>query len=51
MSGKSVRAVLVALLLALVIAMNVQSVTKTNPLTNQQPTPAILVEEHGTTGS
>jgi hypothetical protein len=51
MSGKSVRAVIAALLLALVIALNVQSATKTNPLHSQEPTPAVLVEEHSTTGS
>jgi hypothetical protein len=49
MSGKSVRAVIAALLLALVIALNVQSTI--NPLPSRQPTPAIMVEEHGTTGS
>jgi hypothetical protein len=51
MSGKSVRAAIAALLLALVIALNVQSAAKTNLLSNQQPTPAIMVEEFGTTGS
>lgn len=49
MSGKSVRAVIAALLLVLVIALSVHSVIA--PLHSQQPTPAILVEEYGTTGS
>lgn len=49
MSGKSVRVVIAALLLVLVIALSVHSVTAS--WHSQQPTPAILVEEYGTTGS
>lgn len=49
MSGKLVRAAIAALLLALVIAWNVQSTA--TPLPGRQPTPAIMVEEYGTTGS
>ena len=49
MSGKSIRAAIAALLLVLVIALSVQWVRY--PLLHQEPTPAILAEEHGTTGS
>jgi hypothetical protein len=49
MSGKSIRAAIAALLLALVIALNIQSTTI--PVPDHRPSPAIMVEEHGTTGS
>jgi hypothetical protein len=49
MSGRSVRAAIAVLLLVLVIALSVQSATTV--LSNLESTPAIMVEEHGTTGS
>ncbi len=49
MTGKSIRAAIAVLLLVFVMALSVYSVSA--HLTGWQPTPAILVEEHGTTGS
>lgn len=49
MTGKSIRAAIAVLLLVFVIALSVYSVSTRLP--GWQPTPAILVEEHSTTGS